>query len=198
MTVDEFRALCLVKTPDEIVEEVLLVHEPLHVDQTAQARSADELARTFSVAESDLELRIVGSANLGFSMVQKTHRGKNYPRYRPYSATSDVDVAVVSPKLFRLLWDELCSFAHGQPWIPWDSQRLGDYFIYGWLRPDHFPRGPTVRRCNAWWDTFRRLSADKQFGRHAVRGGLFHSRQDLRKYMRRAVEDCANYERGGV
>ena len=32
--------------------------------------------------------------------------------------------------------------------------------IYGWLRPDKFPGGARIRKCDDWWDQFRQFSTD--------------------------------------
>ncbi len=78
--------------------------------------------------------------------------------------------------------------------LPWDSGKLGDYMLYGWLRPDYFPNDVRVRECDAWWDEFRRFSGSPRFERHQVRGGLFYSREQLRLYMMRSIQECINAE----
>lgn len=198
ITVEEFRRRCAVQTAEEIVEDVLLDGSVMHVAPENQRYICEELGRSFGVNTVDIDLRIVGSAKLGFSISEKTKDGTHYPRYRSFSAVSDIDTAVVSPKLFRIIWDELSIFAHGQPWIPWNSRKLGDYMVYGWLRPDHFPRGQRIRSCDIWWDLFRKFSREARFDRRSVRGGLFHSTNDLKRYMRRAVIDCVNIEQRGL
>ena len=139
-----------------------------------------------------INLWIVGSAKLGFSMTEKhASGGVILPRYRLFSPESDIDVAVVSPALFDILWNELSTYAHRVPRLPWDSKRLGDYLVCGWLRPDCFPENVRLRKCDAWWDLFRRLSADSRFGRRKIRGGLFHSKEHMKRYLRRGLSECA-------
>jgi len=198
INVNEFKQRCAVQTADEIVEEVILAGSPLHVSSDNQTYLCESLARSFGLESAEIELRIVGSAQLGFSISEKTKQGIKYPRYRAFSALSDIDTAVVSPKLFRTIWDELSIFAHGQPWTPWNSGRLGDYMVYGWLRPDYFPGGHRIRLCDSWWDLFRKFSKETRFDRRSVRGGLFHSTNDLKRYLRRAVVECVNIEQGGL
>ena len=195
ITVEQFKDLCRTKSAEDVVDEVLLIEDAVHVPEENRAYLLSRLASTYGVKETDLRLWIVGSAKLGFSMVEKRKNGLVLPRYRPFTGISDIDTAIVSPEIFRLIWDELSIYAHGQPWMPWDSGRLGDYMVYGWLRPDHFPGGQRVRRCNDWWDLFRRFSADDRFGKHSVRGGLFYSVSDLRRYLRRSVLVCIQNER---
>jgi hypothetical protein len=135
---------------------------------------------------------IVGSAKLGFSLTEKRARdGSLLARYRDFSAASDIDVAVVSPRLFDILWNELGAYAHREACLPWNSGALGDYLVCGWIRPDHFPIRVRLRRCDDWWDLFRALSADSRYGRRKVRGGLFHSVEHMKRYQIRALRECA-------
>jgi hypothetical protein len=151
ITLAEFKMLCATRSPEEIVDEVILTDDALHVSAENCAYIARSLSTTFGVAEKSAQTWIVGSAKLGFSIIKKSRAGCIYPRYRPFSPVSDIDIAVVSPDIFRLIWNDLSIYAHGQPWMPWDSGKLGDYFLYGWLRPDHFPK-VRIRRCDDWWD----------------------------------------------
>jgi hypothetical protein len=194
ITLAEFRARCARDRADEIVDDVLLIDEALHVIDDNREYLRTNLAAKFGMAASCVHLWVVGSAKLGFSIVEKKKDGVVLPRYRPFSAVSDIDAAVVSPELFRIIWEELCIYAHGHPWMPWNSGYLGDYLVYGWLRPDHFPGGHRVKSCDDWWDQFRSFSANPRFGRRSVRGALFYSLSDLRRYLRRSVQDCVHVE----
>lgn len=194
LTVDQFKALCLEKSAEDIVDDLLLTEDALHVSASDREFIATQLANKFGLEASRVKIWITGSSKLGFSIVEGRKNGQHLQRYRPFSPISDIDVAVVSPALYDLIWEDLCVFAHGHAWLPWDSKKLGDYMVYGWLRPDHFPHGKT-RRGNDWWDTFRALSSNPRFKRRTVRGGLFHSVGDLRRYLRRAVVECINIEK---
>lgn len=195
ISIEEFKSRCLTDSAEDIVDDILLADDALHVSEANRVYMRDTLAATFSVPTQDIQLWIVGSAKLGFSLTEKRKDGTIFPRYRSFSAVSDIDTAVVSPAIFRTIWDELSIFAHGHPWMPWDSKKLGDYLVYGWLRPDHFP-ARRIRRCDDWWDQFHRFSASPRFNRRSVRGGLFHSVADLRRYLRRSVIECINIEQG--
>ena len=197
ITLDEFKGRCRADAAEDIVNDVLLADDAVHVSAVNRAYLRDTLAATYGIANNAIQLWIVGSAKLDFALTEKRKGGLVLPRYRSYSPDSDIDTAVVSSELFRLIWDELSIYAHGVPWMPWDSGKLGDYLVYGWLRPDHFPTR-RVRRCDDWWDQFRRFSANPRFGRRSVRGGLFHSVADLQRYLRRSVLECINLEMGNI
>jgi|LakMenEpi03Aug12_release.lakeMendotaPanAssembly.Ray.scaffolds.fasta_scaffold259084_2 hypothetical protein len=193
ITVEEFKVLCRERDVNDIVNDVLLAEEALHVPLADRNFISAQLARKYGIEATRVRLWITGSSKLGFSIVEKSKNGRKLPRYRPFGPDSDIDVAIISPDIFNMIWEDLCVFAHGEAWIPWDSRALGDYMIYGWLRPDHFPHGKT-RRGDDWWDVFRALSLDTRFKRRQVRGGLFHSVGDLHRYLRRAVIECVNIE----
>lgn len=190
ISIKDFKKRCLTDGVDNIVDEVILANGAVHVSDKDCQFILSRVAGKFSIAVSDLSLYVVGSAKLGYSISQKKKDGVDYPRYRLYSPTSDIDTAIVSPVLFRILWEELGLYSHGMSYFPWNSGALGDYMICGWLRPDHFPRHQRLTKCDDWGDLFRRMSLDSRFKRHAVRGGLFYSLEDLRRYHRRSVSEC--------
>jgi hypothetical protein len=196
ISLDEYRKLCAERPAEDIVEAILLADDAVHVSTSNRKYVLTTLARCFGMQEACVHVHVVGSAKLDFSIVEKKNRktGEVLPRYRPFGPDSDIDLAIVSSELFHVIWEDLSIYAHGQPWMPWNSGRLGDYMLYGWLRPDLFPQGGRVRKCDDWWDQFRRFSSDLRFGRRHVRGALFESTSQLRRYLRRAVVECIHAE----
>lgn len=191
MTPEEFCNQLLSNDIDELVDNVLLSGNVVHFDNDKQRQVSRAICDKYEVSSADLALHIVGSAKLGFSISEKKKKdGTLLPRFRPFSPESDVDVAIVSERVFESIWDELSCHAHRSPWMPWDSGKLGDYMVYGWLRPDHFPKNVRLRKCDDWWDVFRQLSADSRFGRRTIRGALFHSQEHLRRYQLRGLYEC--------
>jgi len=195
ISLDEFKARLKTDELEDLVECVLLSDGALHISDENLAVISRSLASVYGVQESELNLWVVGSAKLGFSIVSKKEKdGTVLPRYRLFRADSDIDIAVVSKKISEIVWHELSRFAHGFAFMPWNSGRLGDYMIYGWFRPDYFPRGRRLRKCDDWFDLFRQLSADVRFDRHQVRGGLFYSIEQLKLYQTRALRECIQEE----
>ena len=195
ITIEEFKTRCITQSVEEIVDEIILANGALHVSENNVSHMQGSLARAYGISSDDIALRIVGSAKLGFSITEKKKTGVHYPRYRLFSPESDIDTAVVSPRLYRIIWEELSIYSHSQVWFPWKSGRLGDYMLCGWLRPDYFPKGIRLRSCDLWWDQFRRFSGDLRFERRSVRGGLFNSMEDLERYSQRSVKECVILER---
>jgi hypothetical protein len=195
MELEEFRERLRKNEVDYLLDNVLLADGASHVGATDIAYIEQSLSSKFDIHQDDLKAWIVGSAKLGFSLCEKrTKVGVNLERYRRFSPYSDIDVAVVSARLFDLIWNELSAYAHRGKRLPWDSGQLGDYLVCGWLRPDHFPRNVRLRRCDDWWDLFKTLSADSRYARRKVRGGLFCSVEQMRMYQIRALRECASAE----
>lgn len=157
-----------------------------HIREVVSAR--------YQARMEDTSAWVVGSAKLGFAVTSKSVGEEVLPAFRPFSPRSDIDVALVSTPIFDLIWDELSSHAHRSAHFPWDSGRLGDYLVCGWLRPDHFPKVATLRRCSDWWQLFNQLSGELRFNRRKVRGALFYSESHMRQYFHRGLTHCAREE----
>lgn len=191
MTADELRAQLLTSDLEDFVDNVVLNAPSPHFSTQQIAFVCQALSAKFGIALEPEQFYVVGSAKLGYGLFEKrTGAGETLSAFRPFRPDSDIDIAIASPGLFDAIWNELSTYANAKPWIPWDSGKLGDYLIYGWLRPDHFPKGVRLRRCDDWWDTFRALSADSRLGRRTVRGALYHSRDHLRRYQMRGLNQC--------
>jgi hypothetical protein len=196
LSVDQFREHLLNGRQDFLIDEVLLAAECAHVTEDNRTHIANTLAEAFRVDRTlPVDVWIVGSAKLGFSTSEKRREGRVFPRYRAFSAYSDIDVAVISKSIFDLIWHELSEHSHRSLWFPWNSKKLGDYLVCGWVRPDHFPNGVRLRHCDTWWDTFSHLSRDRRFGPRKVRGGLFADIGHLRRYLQRAIKECEQAEK---
>lgn len=195
MKPDEFREKLRESDAETILQDIVLADDAVHVGVDERGLIRSTIASTFSTPEDHVTMRIVGSAKLGFSLSEK--RGDDgavlLQRYRPFRRESDIDVAVICPRAFNMIWHELAQFSHKDKFAPWKSGRLGDYLLLGWLRPDHFPNA-RLRHCDAWNDCFRRLSAHAKLGRRKVRGGLFHSNQHMEQYYIKAIKECINAE----
>lgn len=194
MTVDDVKAALLSSDIEEFVDTYVLGGESSNFDVERVRHVAAKLAERYRVTKASVDIRVVGSAKIGFGLREKTTKsGDVLPRFRPFRPESDIDLAIVSSSLFERLWDELSAHANAQPGMPWDSKKLGDYMVCGWLRPDHFPRGVRLRRCDDWWDLFRELSSDSRFGRRAIRGALYYSLEHLRRYQIRGLAECRSF-----
>ena len=191
----EFKEALCEQDADAIIERFLLTPGAAHVSDENINYIQSAVAASFGADRAGVQAIITGSAKLGFSLVQKRKKDSPpRPRYRVYDAESDIDVAIINPVIFDQLWSELSGHAHRASRFPPPAGRLGDYLVCGWLRPDHFPKGVRLPRCDAWADTFRRLSANSRFSRRRVNGGIFATLDHLKQYMSRAVSECISEE----
>ena len=130
------------------------------------------------------EVLIVGSAKLGFSIVPKK-------RYRPFCDESDIDVAIVSSKLFDEIWETVFSYWHEDgPWPEYDD--FIEYFFRGWIRPDKLPRSNVVQVRRDWWEFFQKVTRSGMYGDYNIAGALYKSWFFLEHYQGICVQECIN------
>lgn len=130
------------------------------------------------------EVLVVGSGKLGFSIAPQK-------RYRHFSDTSDIDVVVLSPNLFRRVWRSVHSYEEqGGFWGRAGSFK--DYLFQGWIRPDMLPNAPSFEIANDWWKFFNSLSSSGQYSPYKIRGALYEDWYFLESYQARAVSSCVD------
>jgi hypothetical protein len=191
MTAQELQAQLLSVDLEDFVDRVILSGDSPFFSPGQINHVSKALASKYSIETDSIQIRVVGSAKLGYGLLKKrTKTGEDLAAFRPFRPESDIDLAIISPCLYEVIWNDLSIHANNAPWIPWDSGKLGDYMVYGWLRPDHFPKFARLRRCDDWWDVFSSLSSDSRLGRRAIRGALYHSLDHLRRYQLRGLNQC--------
>lgn len=197
MTPDEFKERLLIDTVETLLTDILVSEDAKHVTIDQRNLIKRSLADKFNVPIESINLIIVGSAKLGFSISEKKNKFDNsiLPRYRPFSPQSDIDLAVICTPIFEIIWNDLSKYSFNVPYFPWQSNKLGDYFVCGWMRPDYFPPRVRLRKCDDWWDTFRYLSSRRVLGQRRIRGGLFYNLEQLKSYQSKALLECINIEK---
>jgi predicted nucleotidyltransferase len=140
----------------------------------------EEVADHFGVEFNDVIL--VGSGKLGFSI-------KRSRRYLPFGEDSDIDLAVVSPKLFQEVWEEVYLHrASGQYWESYEQCAM--YISKGWIRPDKLPSAFHFEFADKWWKFFQRLASDRKYGPYKIRGALYHSWFFFQEYQKISIQEC--------
>ncbi|MES3003905.1 MAG: hypothetical protein V4787_24655 [Pseudomonadota bacterium] len=117
---------------------------------------------------------IVGSAKLGFSP-------KPGQYFKHFSDHSDIDVALVSPRLYEEVWREVFQMDRAGEYF--DKEKFSHYHLRGWIRPDALPPSAEYNRCRSWWKFFKDLSSKEDFMRMKIRGGLYFDSFFLRQYQ---------------
>lgn len=141
-----------------------------------------EIANHFGLHPN--QILVVGSSKLGFSIAPTK-------RYQPFSDTSDIDVVLVSDKLFSTVWEEVFQFdAAGGYWEK--RTKFKDYLFQGWIRPDKLPPSAMFTLAKDWWDFFRYITASKSYGGIKIAGALYYNWNYLESYQLRSVVACKN------
>jgi hypothetical protein len=138
---------------------------------------------------------VVGSSKLGFCLKAKSLKdGEKGKRWLPFDDGSDVDVAIVSSRLFDEYWDEVFSLSgsHAQ-WATFEGAKtfVTDLFS-GWITPGDLPKLPRFSNAEKWSGFFDRLSTERVCGMRTVRGRLYRSWDRLEAYQARMVQECRN------
>src|SRR6478672_4967349 len=105
----EFKDMLRTATADTITADVVLAEGALHVSGADLDFIRQQILDAFGLLPGDVEVIVVGSAKLGFSLVEKD-RPVYKPRYRSFDVESDIDIAVISSKLYSTCWRELSNF----------------------------------------------------------------------------------------
>jgi len=126
----------------------------------------------FGIRAHPFQLIITGSAHLGFSPVPGK-LGKPFD-----SASSDIDIAVVSPELFDLWWTELQSGGL-EPAV---REIVSRDLFWGFINPANVR---DLSDCGAkWWRLFGNLSTDRAAG---VRGRLYRTFWSMQSYHKLGI-----------
>lgn len=131
---------------------------------------------------------IVGSGKLGFSIAP----GK---RYKEFGDQSDLDVVIVSRRLFEAIWEDLYRYYSEGGW--WERElEFTTYLFRGWIRPDKLPPDHRFEFARKWWSFFDELSVSREYTAARVRGAIYKSWYFLEAYQTIAIADCVRDLRG--
>ncbi len=135
---------------------------------------------------------VVGSAKLGFSIARTK-------RYRHFGNDSDIDIAIVSDRLFDEVWQQVFEYSEspGRD-IYWDRDNaFKTYLFRGWIRPDKLPPPGGFAYKAEWFEFFRSLTASGAFGEYKIAAGLYRSMYFLERYQGICTMQCQQ-ELGGL
>lgn len=129
------------------------------------------------------EVYIIGSAKLGFSPFKK----KNF------DYDSDIDVAIISPQLFKKLMRDISkyqmNFRNSRATVTEYELKMYhqflEYVALGWIRPDKLPLSFQMKSIkDDWFAFFDSLSNGKsEVGNYKVAAGVFQSYEHLEDYI---------------
>lgn len=153
------------------------------LDEDKMFDLSTEISHHFQIHPA--EIVTVGSGKLGFSIAPKK-------MYLPFGERSDLDVAIVSPKLFEELWEELFLYANS-PDLSWKvdhCDRFKGYLLRGWIRPDLLPFSEVFLRRKDWFEFFRQLTVSRRYGPFKISAGLYRNWFFFEQYQSICVKNC--------
>jgi hypothetical protein len=202
MKPDKFREMLHATADPDLLDVCLRADDVPFICKDAPGWSAfrQEMARGVDgVAEADI--RIVGSARLGFSM-----RPRN--RLREFTEESDIDVGVVNEVLFDWLWIALLVAAYPRMAANrgigrWDVPGRAELFA-GWLTPTAIQmdwkiigqRGvPLSQFKQKWFDALKQAARHSTKPHNDIQGRLYRTWRHAELYhlfsiaeLRRSLE----------
>jgi len=128
------------------------------------------------------EVFITGSAKLGFSPFKR----------KPFDLDSDIDVAIVSAKLYDTIMDSIHGYQmdlreNRKAVSTYELEKYHKFLEYGaigWMRPDLLPSSFRIAQLkHDWFDFFKSISHGRsEVGNYKVTGGAFKSYLHLERY----------------
>lgn len=179
----------------EVFKKYVLREECVGLVDVDHTKLRRRIAEKFGIGIGDIV--IVGSAKLGYTLRDKkqTDRRHERPAFSPFSDDSDVDIAIISDRLFDQIWKRCFEFwdssgyASGSGYWPSGGQ-FRDYVFRGWMRPDHLPSEGSFSYRAEWFDFFRRLTSDRAAGDYKITAGLYREIYFLRAYQLISINQC--------
>jgi predicted nucleotidyltransferase len=179
----------------DVVHKHILTGVPVALSLHDYFMLRNRIAKKFQV--QPVEVVLVGSCRVGFTLIDKPDRGR--PRYSPLHTGSDLDIAVVSARLFDQLWQDVFlysdtdrAFARSP-----EAEVFRDTLFNGWIDPRGFPPAARFARSRDWSQFFDQISADRQYGNRRASARVYRSWDRLCAYQQRAVEQCQRHARTG-
>jgi hypothetical protein len=178
----------------EVVQKHILTGQPVALDEEQYFLLRNRVGKKFNVLP--VEVILVGSCRIGFTLVDKPDRKR--PRYSPIHQGSDLDIAVVSSRLFDVYWEGVYQYSAENLAFSTteEGQRFRDTLFQGWIEPDALPPAHRFSRAREWFEFFRQISQDRQYGNRRASARVYRSWDRLTAYQQRAVEQCQRQAKG--
>lgn len=187
---DQLKAEIRALTPEDFFDTYLSSGHSQHFEEDRLAYFCQAFTESFHVDLTHNSVIMVGSAKLGFAMHEKKKPDRTLAAFRPFSARSDIDLTICHPELFEKIWFELSAHACLQNYMPWRHGNLADYLMYGWLRPDKFPKGIALTHCDKFYETVGKLRRNRSKGHPKLSVALFYSAEQLKRYQAKGIRAC--------
>ncbi|MDP2433864.1 MAG: hypothetical protein Q8O33_17855 [Pseudomonadota bacterium] len=191
MDLDTLKTRIIELEPEEFVRQYIIDAPPIYISDANTNHIRDRISEATGITIESSEIRVVGSAKLGYGLFQKKRKERTtLPAFRAFGPESDIDVAICSSELFDTIWTELSDYALAKPWMPHVMKNTGNYLVYGWLRPDQVPLDARLRTLDSFQDRLKQLSKSSALGRRKISGAIYRDISFLAKYQIRGIAQC--------
>lgn len=193
--IESYKSDLLSLTPERVLRKHIVFGECYWLDHDLYYELKQDVATHFGIHPSEVVL--VGSGKLGFSIAEKTITDpKNgniveiKPRYREFGDDSDLDVAILSPRLFDTIWYKVYQYKKTKPIWPNEAQ-FKKYLFEGWIRPDKLPPSTSGLEIQQdWFEFFTEITNTGKYGDFAITAGLYKNWDFLESYQSKAISGC--------
>jgi hypothetical protein len=172
----------------DIIRKHITTGDPAVIPRDVYFDLRRRVADRFDLHPSEVVL--VGSCRLGFRLKRK---GRNGERYTPVQLTSDVDVAIVSARLFDSYWDRVFDLVRrNRDWPVGRGRLFARDLFNGWMTPSQLPNLPQFNDAVSWAEFFAELSRFRTCGMRTIQARLYRSWHRLEAYQEVMVTECRN------
>lgn len=178
----------------DIVHKHILTGAPIALSDEGYFLLRNRVAAKFRI--QPVEVVLVGSCRMGFMLMDKSEQDR--PRYSHVHPGSDLDIAIVSARLFNEYWD----LVHGYSNVNWaflttdQGVRFQQTLFCGWIDPDGLPPSNQFAKAREWWQFFREITQDRRYGNRRANARIYRSWEKIALYQQRAVEQCKRDAKG--
>lgn len=172
----------------EIVQKHILTGVPAALTPDEYFSLRHEVAGHFCI--HPVEVVLVGSCKTGFSLRDKPERGR--PRYSFVEQGSDLDIVVVSERLFGEVWDAVFDYgctSSAYRTSP-EATQFRNMLFHGWMDPRGLPPGRNFALGDRWVQFFDGISRDRRFGNRRATARVYRDWSRVAAYQQIAVKQC--------
>lgn len=178
--VSNFRSDLAALESEQIFRKYILNNNSPTLTQHSDYQLKEEISNFFKIEFRDVVL--VGSAQLGFSIKPKQ-------LFRLFNDDSDIDIAIISERLFVQVWKEVYAYKKSGAYWP-KCEEFVKYLSEGWIRPDKLPPSDNFTFAQEWWDFFQDITNSNKYGPYKIRAGLYYSHFFLEQYQLICIDQC--------
>ena len=142
------------------------------------------------------EVILTGSGKLGFSLAP----GKTF---KEFNDSSDIDIAIISSRLFEQFWKELLEFnvnITSRSRSKKEQEKFYSFINYlfkGWIRPDLFPFN--YEKNHKWFEFFNELTSKiYEYGEHKITAGIYKDFFTFELYNEKNINRIRNEIKGNI